>query len=250
MLAAREDGLADQLSRHAEIGKPRGKLGPVPLHIYRLAALRSRNELRDLKRKLCAGHDRTPNTISANRSRWLTDADRYFWPSNRAKAVRRWPDGGTRPRRAPSYSPPQTSFAVSTISASFLHCASSVRMLPSSVEANPHCGERQNWSSGANFVASSMRRSMAAFSSSSPRLRGDEPEHHPLVAPGQEAQRLEAAGAVGVVFEEIAVIVASRRAGSRPPARSPLRKSRWSGNCRGRHASSPPCRPAGPRSRG
>ena len=38
-------------------------------------------------------------------------------------------------------------------------------------------------------------------------LGGDEAEHHDLVALRQEAQRLEAAGAVGVVFEEIAVVV-------------------------------------------
>src|SRR4051812_48621832 len=38
-------------------------------------------------------------------------------------------------------------------------------------------------------------------------LGGDEPEHHGLVALRQEAQRLEAAGAVAVVFEEVAVVV-------------------------------------------
>src|SRR5262249_7398968 len=38
-------------------------------------------------------------------------------------------------------------------------------------------------------------------------LRRDQTEHHDLVAPGQEAQRLEAARTLGVVFEEIAVIV-------------------------------------------
>src|SRR5262249_31412867 len=37
-------------------------------------------------------------------------------------------------------------------------------------------------------------------------LRGDEAQHHGLVALGDEAQRLEPAGAVGVVFEEIAVV--------------------------------------------
>src|SRR5580704_2945438 len=35
----------------------------------------------------------------------------------------------------------------------------------------------------------------------------DQPEHNDLVALGQEAQRLETAGARGVVFEEIAVVV-------------------------------------------
>src|SRR5205807_2289116 len=37
-------------------------------------------------------------------------------------------------------------------------------------------------------------------------LRGHEAEHHVLVALRDEAQRLEPAGALGVVFEEIAVI--------------------------------------------
>src|SRR6202030_1732124 len=41
-----------------------------------------------------------------------------------------------------------------------------------------------------------------------PDLGGDEAEHHDLVALGQEPQRLEAAGALAVVFEEIAVVVA------------------------------------------
>src|SRR5476651_2727572 len=37
-----------------------------------------------------------------------------------------------------------------------------------------------------------------------PAFRGDEPEHHGL-ALGDEAQRLESAGAVAVVFQEITV---------------------------------------------
>ena len=41
---------------------------------------------------------------------------------------------------------PQTSAASWTIILSFAHCSSSVSLLPSSVEANPHCGERQSWS--------------------------------------------------------------------------------------------------------
>src|SRR6185503_5325977 len=42
---------------------------------------------------------------------------------------------------------PHTSSANSTIIASFAHCSSSARILPSSVEAKPHCGERQSCSS-------------------------------------------------------------------------------------------------------
>src|ERR1041384_109054 len=39
-------------------------------------------------------------------------------------------------------------------------------------------------------------------------FRGDQPEHHPPLSFGQEAQRFETARAVGVVFEEIAVVIA------------------------------------------
>src|SRR6266850_4479606 len=63
---------------------------------------------------------------------------------------------------------PQTSFDRSTIILSLAHCSSSASTLPSSVEAKPHCGERQNCSSGANRDASSMRRLMASFDSSVP----------------------------------------------------------------------------------
>ena len=100
---------------------------------------------------------------------------------------------------------PQTSSANSTIILSFAHCSSSASTLPSSVEAKPHCGDRQSWSSATYLVASSMRRLMSSLASSLPLLRGDQAEHELLVALGEEAQRLEAAGAVAVVFEEIAV---------------------------------------------
>ena len=39
---------------------------------------------------------------------------------------------------------PHTSSAISTIMRSFAHCSSSDRTLPSSVEAKPHCGDRQS----------------------------------------------------------------------------------------------------------
>ena len=39
---------------------------------------------------------------------------------------------------------PHTSSAISTIMRSFAHCSSSERTLPSSVEAKPHCGDRQS----------------------------------------------------------------------------------------------------------
>src|SRR5215471_21579543 len=38
-------------------------------------------------------------------------------------------------------------------------------------------------------------------------LRGDDADHDDLVALGQEAQRLEAPGAIAVVFEEVAVVI-------------------------------------------
>jgi hypothetical protein len=47
---------------------------------------------------------------------------------------------GNLSAKAPGYFP-HTSFATSTASLSFAHCSSSVRTLPSSVEAKPHCGE-------------------------------------------------------------------------------------------------------------
>ena len=41
-------------------------------------------------------------------------------------------------------------------------------MLPSSVEAKPHCGDRQSWSSGMYFAASSIRRFSSSLDSSVP----------------------------------------------------------------------------------
>ncbi len=45
-------------------------------------------------------------------------------------------------------SQPQISSAVSTMRRSFAACCSWLTRLPSTVEENPHCGERQSWSSG------------------------------------------------------------------------------------------------------
>ena len=39
---------------------------------------------------------------------------------------------------------PHTSSANSTIIRNLAHCSSSARMLPSSVDAKPHCGDRQS----------------------------------------------------------------------------------------------------------
>ena len=53
-----------------------------------------------------------------------------------------------------------------------------------------------------------MRFLMSSRGSSRPGLRGDQAEHDDLVALRQKAQRLEAAGAVAVVFQEVAVVIA------------------------------------------
>ena len=55
------------------------------------------------------------------------------------------------------------------------------------------------------LVASSMRRLISSFFSSAPLFEVTRPSTTLLLALGEEAQRLEAAGALGVVFEEIAV---------------------------------------------
>ena len=109
---------------------------------------------------------------------------------------------------------PHTSAAVSTISASFAICSSTVRSLPSTVEENPHCPDRQSCSSGTYFAASSMRRLRSSLLSSSRSLRRDQTEHD-LLARRHEAQRLEAAGALVVVLEEepVDVELAEQRLG-------------------------------------
>ena len=102
---------------------------------------------------------------------------------------------------------PHTSRDSSTIIRNFAHCSSSARMLPSSVEAKPHCGD-----SAELLERRELRRLVDAALDvvlllQRADLGGDEAEHHDLVALRQEPQRLEAAGAVGVVFQEIAVEV-------------------------------------------
>ena len=51
---------------------------------------------------------------------------------------------GTERRLGTLHSQPHTSSASSTIILSFAHCSSSASTLPSSVEAKPHCGDRQS----------------------------------------------------------------------------------------------------------
>jgi peptidoglycan/LPS O-acetylase OafA/YrhL len=103
--------------------------------------------------------------------------------------------GMIRSRLLRSYLP-HTSSAISTASLSFAHCSSLERMLPSSVEAKPHCGDNASCSSGANFAASSSRRLMWSFFSSSPNLEVMTPTTTTLLPLGR------------------------KRSGSKPPARS------------------------------
>src|SRR5699024_60509 len=70
---------------------------------------------------------------------------------------------------------PQTSSATSLTSLSFSHCSASVRMFPSSVEANPHCGLMHNLSFGTYLEASSMRALISSLSSSSGYLDENSP---------------------------------------------------------------------------
>jgi len=51
---------------------------------------------------------------------------------------------GTEGRRRAGIHLPHTSSANSTIMRSFAHCSSSASTLPSSVDAKPHCGDRQS----------------------------------------------------------------------------------------------------------
>ena len=52
---------------------------------------------------------------------------------------------------------PHTSLAVAATSSSFCRCSSAVRLLPSCVEAKPHCGLSASRSSGTKRAASAMR---------------------------------------------------------------------------------------------
>src|SRR5262249_58445282 len=112
-----------------------------------------------------------------------------------AQRAHRLADGGEVVVRSGS-AQPHTSRAVSTIIASFAHCSSSARILPSSVEAKPHCGLSASCSMSTYLVASSMRRLIASFDSSSPLLEVTRPSTTVLLPFGR------------------------KRSGSNPPARS------------------------------
>src|SRR5579871_272960 len=82
---------------------------------------------------------------------------------------------GTEGRRSAEHGHPHTSRATSTTKRSFAHCSSSLSTLPSSVEANPHCGDSASCSSATYFVASSMRRLMSSLFSSAASLDDTRP---------------------------------------------------------------------------
>src|SRR4029077_1405785 len=65
---------------------------------------------------------------------------------------------------------PQTSLAISEIMRSLVHCSSSERILPSSVDANPHCGDRQRRSIFMNLEAASLPPFIASRSSNCPNF--------------------------------------------------------------------------------
>src|SRR5258707_12353346 len=102
---------------------------------------------------------------------------------------------GAERRFGPLHYRPHTSSANSTTILSFAHCSSSARMLPSSVEAKPHCGDRQSWSSEMYFDAWSMRRLSSSLDSSVPDFEVTRPS-------------------TTVLF------FGTKRSGSNPPARS------------------------------
>ena len=122
----------------------------------------------------------SPAVVCSERERRLAAADRVAGrqpDDRRPRAARARSAGrpaarrGTAPRSSPGWrtassgraggrprtsrrgrsgpGQPQTSSATSTIRRSFAHCSSSVSALPSTVDENPHCGERQSCSSGA-----------------------------------------------------------------------------------------------------
>ena len=72
------------------------------------------------------------------------------WRAWRAPRAAPWDAAGCRHGRpgtaeqCASRYPPHTSSAISTTNSSFAHCSSSARILPSSLEAKPHCGDRQS----------------------------------------------------------------------------------------------------------
>ncbi len=111
-----------------------------------------------------------------------------------------------RSASAPDLRPPHTSSAVSTIRRSFAACSSGVRSFPSIVEAKPHWGERQSWSTSTNLDASSIAPLEVVLRLELAGLRRHEPEHDQL-ALGDESQRLEPARPLVVELDEEAVDV-------------------------------------------
>src|ERR1700732_1343532 len=70
---------------------------------------------------------------------------------------------------------PQTSLAILTIMRSFAHCSRSASVLPSWVDAKPHCGLKASCSMSTNFAACSIRRLIAGWLSSLPAFEVTSP---------------------------------------------------------------------------
>jgi len=74
-------------------------------------------------------------------------------------------------------------------------------MLPSTVLAQPHCGDNASFASGTRRLASWIRRFNSSAGSSCPRLGRHQPQHY-LHAAWHMAQRREIAATLVVVFEQ------------------------------------------------
>ena len=104
----------------------------------------------------------------------------------------------------PASDQPQTSSAVSTISASLAICSSRVSELPSTVEEKPHCPDRASCSSGTNLDGLVDAALEVVLALELRALRRHQAEDDAL-ARRHEPQRLEPAGAGVVVLQEEAV---------------------------------------------
>ncbi len=100
---------------------------------------------------------------------------------------------------------PHTSSAISAIIRSFAHCSSSAKHVAFFGRGEAALRRQAELIEGDVFgrLVDAALDVVLAFQLAG--FRGDQAEHQLLVAFGKEAQRLETAGAIAVVFEEIAV---------------------------------------------
>lgn len=128
-----------------------------------------------------------------------------------------------------------TSLAMSMTWRSFAHCCSSVRRLPSSVEAKPHCGLRHSWSKLTKRAASLIRRFTSSGFSSSP--------YFDVIKPSTICRSLRFTKRSGSKFPERSSSYSKKRPSRFKPSKSfPLQRRtllmppRLSGSCRGKCA--------------